>query len=74
MAVVGYAGIASDVKQGDHQHDCPSRPETNDQNSIRESLVSSFKKNIYLHLKSEIQQNCIDTNASSIGKPSCRSK
>lgn len=70
--VVGYSGIAPDIKQGDHQHEGPGRPESNGQNSVKQSLVSSYKKNIYPRLKSEILQNCIETNAAS--KSSCRSK
>lgn len=64
-------GITPDTKQGDHQHEGPGRPESNDQNSVKQSLVSSYKKNIYHRLKSEILQNCVETNAAS--KSSCRS-
>lgn len=65
-------GVSPDTKEGD-RNECHGRPEMNDQNSMRQSLISSYKKNLYHSLKSEIQQNCLDRNASATGKPSCRS-
>ncbi|XP_058088082.1 ABC transporter G family member 21 isoform X2 [Magnolia sinica] len=64
-------GVILDTKQGD-QLENHARPESDDQNSMRQSLISSYKKILYNGLKAEIHQNCMDPNLYSEGKPSFR--
>jgi len=59
----GLAGIVADVKHDDQidHHE--------DQASVKQSLISSFKKNLYPALKEDIQQNNSDPLASTSGTP-----
>jgi len=57
------AGIVADVKHDDQiDHN-------EDQASVKQSLISSFKKNLYPALKEDIQQNNSDPLAFTSGTP-----
>lgn len=62
-------GIATDIKQDDQQEFHGRLDHLDDQNSIKQHLVSSYKKNIYPALKAEIHGNHTDSvrNSSSRG-------
>lgn len=45
------AGIAPEAKQDDYQHELPEDHQT----AIKQSLVSSYRTNLYPSLKAEIQ-------------------
>lgn len=64
------AGIATDIKQDDQQEFHGRLEHLDDQNSIKQHLVSSYKKNIYPILKAEIHGNHKDPvrNSSLRGK------
>ncbi|KAG9450051.1 hypothetical protein H6P81_010016 [Aristolochia fimbriata] len=59
-------GVAPDAQEG-HQH---VRPDASDQNSLKQSLILSFKRNLYNGLKTEIRQNRLETTSSRPGKAS----
>ncbi|KAF8389826.1 hypothetical protein HHK36_024345 [Tetracentron sinense] len=65
-------GVAPDMKQGDQQ-DRNVRMEHDDQNSAKQSLISSYKKNLHDVLKAEIHRNCQDPDLSMPGTASNRS-
>ncbi|XP_077244039.1 ABC transporter G family member 21-like [Tasmannia lanceolata] len=61
-------GVAPDTKQGDQQEF-----HADDQNSMKQSLISSYKKNLYSGLKVEIHQNFQDPNSYLTRRPSSHS-
>jgi hypothetical protein len=73
----GDVGIAPDIRQDDQQLEFHGRLDHHDdQNSIKQSLVSSYKKNLYPSLKAEIHRNVSDPVLSTTRNilPSSRSK
>ncbi|XP_059648636.1 ABC transporter G family member 21 [Cornus florida] len=53
-------GVAPDTKHDD-QHESHGRPDHHeDQNSIKQSLISSYRKNLYPAVKDEIHRSCRD--------------
>ncbi|XP_042501307.1 ABC transporter G family member 21 isoform X2 [Macadamia integrifolia] len=56
-------GVGPDMKQGD-RYDNHGRSESDDQNSIKKLLISSYKKNLNDNLKAEIRGNYGDQNTS----------
>ncbi|PIA63447.1 hypothetical protein AQUCO_00201055v1 [Aquilegia coerulea] len=65
-------GVAPNLKQG-HQTDPHGRTEQDDQNSMKQSLISSYKKNLHNVLKAELQQNVRNTSCPKRGRTSGRS-
>ncbi|KAF5191191.1 Abc transporter g family member [Thalictrum thalictroides] len=65
-------GVTPNLKQG-HQTDPHGRTEQDDQNSMKQSLISSYKKNLHNVLKVELQQNVRDTSCPKRGRTSCTS-
>ncbi|XP_068641633.1 ABC transporter G family member 21-like [Aristolochia californica] len=59
-------GVAPDARGGGEH----VRPDASDQNSLKQSLMLSFKRNLYNGLKAEIRQNCLETTSSRPGKAS----
>ncbi|KAJ4960138.1 hypothetical protein NE237_020048 [Protea cynaroides] len=57
-------GVGPQTKQGDHRLDNHGRSEGDDQNGIKQCLISSYKKNLNDSLKAEIRRNCVPQNAS----------
>lgn len=51
-----YSGIVADVK-----HDDEIEQYDQDQASVKQSLISSYKKNLYPALKEDIQKNNIES-------------
>lgn len=56
----GDVGIAPDIRQDDQVEFDGRLDDHDDQNSIKQSLVSSYKKNLYPALKAEIHRNVSD--------------
>ncbi|XP_043717698.1 ABC transporter G family member 21 [Telopea speciosissima] len=56
-------GVGPDTKEGD-RYDNHGRSESDDKNSMKQFLISSYKKNLNDVLKAEIRGNCGDQNAS----------
>lgn len=54
---LSYAGIVPDTKQDDQLEIQVRVDHHDDQNSTKNSLISSYKKNIYPSLKVEIERN-----------------
>ena len=62
----GQAGIAPDLKP-DEQLEFHGRVDHHDdQNSTKQYLISSYKKNIYPVLKADINQNLQDSSSSTV--------
>lgn len=61
------AGIVADVKHDEEleQHD-------QDQASVKQALISSYKKNLYPALKEDIQKNNIESSVFASGGTSRR--
>ncbi|KAF8378489.1 hypothetical protein HHK36_029831 [Tetracentron sinense] len=68
----GDAGVAHDMNQGDQQ-ERHGRLEHDNQNSVKQSLISSYTMNLHDVLKAEIHQNCGDPDPSIPGKSITRS-
>lgn len=65
-------GVAPNTKQDDHQEFQGRSDHHEEQNSIKQSLISSYKKNLHPFLKAEIHQNLKDPVLSLSGKSSAR--
>ena len=65
--------MAPDVRQDD-QIEFQGRLDHDDQNSTKQSLITSYKKNLYPALKAEIHTSLSDPNLSKSGRLSSRSK
>ncbi|XP_075659522.1 ABC transporter G family member 21 [Castanea sativa] len=65
-------GIAPDVRQDD-QIEFQGRLDHDDQNSTKQCLITSYKKNLYPGLKAEIHTSLRDPNLSTSGTLSSRS-
>ncbi|XP_031273677.1 ABC transporter G family member 21 isoform X1 [Pistacia vera] len=65
-------GIAPDVKQDDQQDFHGRLDHHDDQNSTKQSLISSYRKNLHPALQAEIYQNSRDPNLSTSGISSSR--
>lgn len=68
-----HVGIAPDVRQDD-QIEFQGRLDHDDQNSTKQCLITSYKKNLYPGLKAEIHTSLRDPNLSTSGTLSSRSK
>ncbi|KDP29341.1 hypothetical protein JCGZ_18262 [Jatropha curcas] len=57
-------GIVPDTKQGDQLMESHNRLDhLDEQNSVKQSLISSYKKNLYPALKADIHQNFQDSSS-----------
>ncbi|KAF9626049.1 hypothetical protein IFM89_030717 [Coptis chinensis] len=65
-------GVVPELKQ-DCPHEHHGRTEQDKQNSMKQSLISSYKKNMHGVLKAELHQNDRDPNSSKPKKPSRQS-
>ncbi|XP_044488294.1 ABC transporter G family member 21 [Mangifera indica] len=65
-------GIAPDVKQDDQQEFHGRLDNHDDQNSTKEFLISSYRKNLHPALQAEIRQNSQDPSLSTSGVSSSR--
>lgn len=69
MTFCKIAGIVADVKQDDHSDIHATLDHHEGQASVKQSLVSSYKKILYPALKQEIQQTNRDPLAFTSGTP-----
>ncbi|XP_059446029.1 ABC transporter G family member 21 [Corylus avellana] len=67
-------GIAPDIRQDDQVEFDGRLDDHDDQNSIKQSLVSSYKKNLYPALKAEIHRNVSDPVLSTSSRINCENQ